>query len=929
MSESESPEVKPRVRSLIPFDGLEPASDEPGARRTWSAVTAPWHPAILVRLDHLPAIDGLESSRDPGTTSLVAGIADDAADVEATADRDETVRRLADRLGIEWGDPLDPADLVRDFHALGLARWWLRDLTTAMQHADCLDHAGLEREALDAARAWAAGDAAGATSGLRAAFESMTQARERFYPVDAFILDVQLLDPKAPVGVLGPSLDAHQPFTLLATAKAIEALADRDPDAMASLLGAVEGGWVDVIGGPFDEVDEPLRPLASILWQFRRGASTYRKYLDDRTVETLAARRSALYPIRPQIGRRFGFRFGVYWALDAGRFPMPDDSKRLWGAPDGTNLESLTRLPASATREHECPMLPWRLGRSMRDDHVATLPLLHWPGRAAPWFDDLRRIAAYSPVLARLATAGDYFHLTDRPHEVFRPEVDEFLYPYLDQAASEPSPIARRAQRTALRARFDAVVTLGAIAHALDPTLARDAESIEPLETAIETDSELNGRLDLAEQRAAVELARAIVPPIAGGANGYLVLNPLGVARRVAVVLPDAPLTLPLNDRLLAVQLTERGVEAVVAVPAFGYAWISSEPSPGLETPAPSRVEARGRILRNDLLELELDAQTGGIRRLHASGEDAARLAQQIVLVGPDLRDAAGQPVSSKMRADSVVPEYGGPALAEAVSRGALVHPATDQPLARFEQRVRISARQSLVELEISLSELDPSWLATLANGSPWDAYIACRWAWPDAQSGLRRSLQLGMEPTTAERPETAEAIEIESRRLRTLLLFGGLAHHKRHGHRMLDTLLVAGAESGRQFRLAVALDWEHPAAAIADSLTPALVAATSGGSPPAGPSGWLFQIDSRNVAVVRVDLAPAEEGRTGVVLLFDLIETASRSTRVRLRCFRDPVRARQTDLNGDLVVDLQVSGDAVLFDLTPRELTRIEVHLP
>ncbi len=42
-------------------------------------------------------------------------------------------------------------------------------------------------------------------------------------------------------------------------------------------------------------------------------------------------------------------------------------------------------------------------------------------------------------------------------------------------------------------------------------------------------------------------------------------------------------------------------------------------------------------------------------------------------------------------------------------------------------------------------------------------------------------------------------------------LLFGSLAHHRRHGQRMLDTVLIAGRETERHFRLGVVLDLEHP----------------------------------------------------------------------------------------------------------------------
>ena len=53
----------------------------------------------------------------------------------------------------------------------------------------------------------------------------------------------------------------------------------------------------------------------------------------------------------------------------------------------------------------------------------------------------------------------------------------------------------------------------------------------------------------------------------------------------------------------------------------------------------------------------------------------------------------------------------------------------------------------------------------------------------------LRRTCLLAPEVTEADRPETPDALDISTRRQRTALLFGGLAHHRKHGTRMLDHL--------------------------------------------------------------------------------------------------------------------------------------------
>jgi alpha-mannosidase len=144
----------------------------------------------------------------------------------------------------------------------------------------------------------------------------------------------------------------------------------------------------------------------------------------------------------------------------------------------------------------------------------------------------------------------------------------------------------------------------------------------------------------------------------------------------------------------------------------------------------------------------------------------------------------------------------------------------------------------------------------------------------------------------------------------------------------MLDTLLVAGSESTRSFTLGVALDLEHPFHAAQDLIAPPLVVPVDDGPPSLGASGWLARIDRKGVAVSHVGFASTTGEGRGWGLVFHLLETAGTAGRCRLRLFRNPVCARQADFQGETIVELSIDGDAVLIDLTPHELARIEVTL-
>ncbi len=144
----------------------------------------------------------------------------------------------------------------------------------------------------------------------------------------------------------------------------------------------------------------------------------------------------------------------------------------------------------------------------------------------------------------------------------------------------------------------------------------------------------------------------------------------------------------------------------------------------------------------------------------------------------------------------------------------------------------------------------------------------------------------------------------------------------------MLDTLLVAGSETCRTFALGVVLDLEHPFQAAQDAITPPAVVPLEHGPPAIGPTGWLMQIDNKGVAVSHVEFAEHTGEDRGWGLVVNLLETSGQAGRCRLRFFRSPTWARQVDFQGETIIELSVQDDAVLVDLTPHELARVEVAL-
>jgi len=113
-----------------------------------------------------------------------------------------------------------------------------------------------------------------------------------------------------------------------------------------------------------------------------------------------------------------------------------------------------------------------------------------------------------------------------------------------------------------------------------------------------------------------------------------MIVNPVGVARRVNVLSPTPRSTSVPKARSAPHSYTDDGVWAVVELAAFGYAWVpASRQRPPRLAPM-DLLSIKDRTLQNDLITVSLDDKSGGIRGVHGPVEPTARLGQQLVIVG-------------------------------------------------------------------------------------------------------------------------------------------------------------------------------------------------------------------------------------------------------------------------------------------------------
>ena len=767
-------------------------------------------------------------------------------------------------------------DIAADFLALGTCYLQMELLTRHMHYYSNLDEVQLERESLAAAEAAIAGDLESARNHLRAAFESLLEARERFYPVECYLIDLCLLIPRIAEEQREPLLKmvaAEKPVNLLATAEEFQEIHDKSPETTAAIREAWDAGRVNLLGGEWEDAPLPLMPVGAVLWQFAEGRRAYQR-LFGRVPTCWGRRRYGLSTQLPQILTKSGYRSALHLVMDDGLYPDEDESKIRWEGADQTIIDALGRFPLTAEGAASYLKLAQHMAESMERDQVAAVVFARWPEVKAPWFEDSREMQRYAPVLGRFVTLDDFMENTDDPGRLSVFDQQEYLPPFFIQAAArqEPNPISRWANYALRRRQLErAQWAGGGGANSPRPTGRSSplgchrtdrGKSRSRLRRHLGARRRHSRRRDLALQEFQTEAEEQLAAVVLSGAEsnaGILLVNTLTHARIVSVELPQLESPPPVGNGIKAVQFDDDRRFVVAEIPGSGFVWVPKDgqgPKPAAKKGEPPLVE--DLMLRNDFFEVYMNDATGGIGRIKNYGRSPNRLSQQIGYRFPHERNVPlGHPNEqnehetvksfySEMRCRSIEATCTGPTLGEVVTTGEIVDQKDESPLAFFKQTTRVWRHRPVVEVEI---ELD---LQKVPDADPWTNYYALRFAWNDSAAALTRSVQDFAFGFRGERFDSPDYLEIAEGDLRTTLLFHGLPFHRKTGMRMLDTLLITAGESQRSFKFDIAIDQSYPLVAARDAMTPVLIIPTEAGPPRTGAQGWFFHLAAKNVQTLK-----------------------------------------------------------------------------
>jgi alpha-mannosidase len=948
------------ILTLIPSHSMEDLpteAEEDEACGLLNAFAVPWHPALLTlcasaprwhrsdeppddfdrRLIFVPAItedwlphEWVDEARERGAT-VISGIKDRAELLDAAL----VAANVACPDNESHG--LDP-DIVADFLALGTCRLMTELLTCHMHHYTGMDEELLERESMAGARAAVDGDPETARKHLLNAFECLTEARERLYPVRCYLLDVCLLMDDLFDEHFDRLLESKTPVNLLIKSDDLKTAAEAHPDQIAQIKSRLEDATLNLVGGERFESAAPVIPLESMLWDFEQGLRIHRD-LFAQTPRTWGRRRFGFSSLAPQVLKLHGYHSALHVALDDGLYPDTEHSRTRWEGCDGSVVSALTRIPLPGDSASSFLRFPVRMAEAMEQDMIASITFARWPEVKSPWLEDFQRAHSYSPTLGEFVTLDEFIESTDDHSEQNAWAAHEYLTPFLLQsvARQESDAISRFGRHYRRRMQFDAARFLLRTGRVLlsQPVVQPDDE---PAESTIEAAGPDADSADTTKAEEAVaELAAdatlkltRLISPAAGDQAGQLLMNPLSFARTCSIE-SDGPVSDP-ETRCLA----------NVSVPANGFAWISEAEIAARQTKIGGPPLYEDGVLRNESFEVHLNMETGGIGRVKGHGRRPNRISQQLAMRFPreqtvvDDNGVEDKTFYSTMRCDQVDVLKATTGIVRVRTKGKLIDPANKTPIVGFTQTVTVRRGQPTIDLQIEFDEP-----VRMPAGDPWSNYFACRFAWNDPAASITRSVYGQAQSIRGERFESPHYIEIATTEERTTVVTHGLAFHRKTSQRMIDCILIVSGESSRSFDFTIALDQRMPMQVALDAMVPVEVLPGIAGPPRSGETGWFFHVDAPNVQLTSIlELMPvpcdaAEEAiaesesppvpETGFALR--LLETEGRRCRVTLRCFRVPVWVRQRDFSGNTIGHPAIEGNSVIVEMTRYEIADIELR--
>ncbi len=945
-----------QAESLTGYPGRRivfvPNSSESWMPHEWRAVFREQGHIVLAgcskREDWLTAIDAALAEE--------AGASDEANNADAEAIADASICPNADVSGLSRNSSTVPV-LIDDFLALGTVMLQVQLLSRRRHHFVDADNLLLSREVRLAADASLLGDEAVVKAHLKRCFEHLRDTREKFYPMNCYLLDLCIPgdnDPASEVSDLIASATPATRLNLFATGRDLATWVQKDATLATQLKQAIIDGTLTLLTGHDAEIRPSLGSMAATLTDIERCRRTYSDIVGS-PPRHWARRRYGMTASFPSLLTYFGFESALHIALDDGLYPDKERSQFEWQAPDGSQIPAASRIPLAIDSAAGFLRFADRYNESMQDDNTAALFLARLPALKTPWLHDLHVAAGFAPVLGEFTTMDALVHLCNGSRMSERYQHSEYLAPYLIQSSvlKTEAPVSGPAQLRQLQQQLESLRTLFAMTRLVKADAEVDvinaqftkieselaelelqhvdtATMLSAKDTALNTASaSINSQLIAISDKLASAL-RSRIPQQSADIRGLFITNTIPFGRTVDVAWPASWKRPAASNTIELAERTSNEERLLVRLPPGGFAWIvefgSSQTPQSLLGQIPREPPlAESLTLRNRHFEVTLSDRTGGIAAVTYHQQRGNRLSQQTCFryereqtLPGDGSDEVRKSAYSTTHLTEHRILHVGTVFAAIETTSELRSPTDGSTLAIVRQITSIDRAQPRIHVTLIFDRL-----VTRVKGNPWLTYFGCRFAWDNEAASVTRSVMGHAAGFRSERFESPDYVEVSDPDHRFVIATHGRPYHRRSGPRMIDSLLIVESEPAREFQFTIDFDQSFPLRTAIDAMTPAIVTQTAGSAPMSMSSGWILGLSARNVALVHAAVRPASDD-SGEELSLLLTETEGTSAKCLIRTAHRPTAAFLVNADRSQKTVAEITDQGIVVQLNAYQIREV-----
>ncbi len=816
---------------------------------------------------------------------------------------------------------LVPPERTDFFFALGYIYLQVQILTRQYRYSSSLDHTQFERLLLRAAQAAVDGSEQQLQQELMGCFDLLSEERNRYFANEIMLIDWTLASENQIKRVPGQVELKRQNVLVDRTSLSI---LEQNQDLRDLIQQGIDDKQVCIVGGEASELNSNLLSFTSLVHLFSKGRQKFLNTLGQ-SATVFARQKFGINPSYPQILKQSGFVGALHSTMDDGRFPTHPDNVISWSGFGNESIPTLAESPLDATLAETFLQLSGKISQAIDRRHQAVISFVHWAGQYSPWYRDLMIATQFGQTLGRFVLLTEFFESDFETNSKQRWVADDYQSPCHKQAIvrGDSNPVSRWCDYWKAVTELRAAAALQAmsapyVVHSDETSQSTDNPGLATFlshsqmsdlhsEIAAATDGRNSQALsDKSEPllQHAVATFTKLICTREFPAGGTLIVNPHSVSRRQWFCLDAQGIHCDQDQVIYCQEKTDRGLQAVVDVPAMGFVFLKHQD----RVPSAARVLSLvdGQVLRNEFFQITSDPNTGGIRSVMLYNERGNLLSQQIAFRKADQRRSRGRDdvVYSQMQRESWEFVEENRVRATMVSRGQLI--CEEQRVAEFVQTVTVIRGIRVFDIRMDLTPL------TTVRPNPWVEYFSARFAWSNEAAPLRRAINEHHDQVTSSRIESPLYLEIDSGPHTTTLFTGGMPYHRRDGYRTLDCLLIPAAESQTSFCMGIGVDVKSPLHEAFARLTP--MSATYSQAAPHNPSGWVFHFNRRNV--IPIEWSVEMTASNGKRIEIWLKETEGRECQLKVTCPMAPQRATVIDLIGNQSDVVEIVKDQVILPM-------------